>query len=166
MSAPPRVVPIGPASAPEMFALHAPLFDPPWSAESIAGQLREPSSFALAVWGEALEGFVLCRTAADEAEILIIAVAEHAQSRGLGRALMAAALRTAEAAGARSMWLEVAVDNGAALRLYDGLGFEEAGRRRRYYNRSSGERVDALLFRRALGEDRLTGPLQSPMITA
>ena len=48
------------------------------------------------------------------------------------------------------LWLEVAVDNAAAVALYEKAGFETTGRRPRYYARPSGERVDALLMRRLL----------------
>lgn len=166
MSGPPLVFPAGPEAAAEMQALHAPLFEAPWTTDGIAGQLAQPGCHALTARGEALEGFVLFRIAADEAEILIIAVAPAQQSRGLGRALLDEALRAAADAGARAMWLEVAVDNAPALGLYARAGFDEAGRRPRYYARASGERVDALLLRRALAEDRLTGSAQGSMVAA
>lgn len=164
MSSAPRVLPVGPERAREMQALHAPLFDPPWTVEAIAGQLSQAGSAAAAIGDEQLDGFVLFRTAADEAEILLIAVASGAQGRGLGKALLAHALRSAASAGARTMWLEAAVDNAPALGLYRNAGFEPAGRRPRYYSRTEGDRVDALLFRRALHGDCLTGSSAGSML--
>jgi len=47
------------------------------------------------------------------------------------------------------MVLEVAVDNAAAIALYEAAGFTVKGRRRRYYRRTDGN-VDAIIMRRAL----------------
>ena len=88
---------------------------------------------------------VLLRVAADEAEILTIGVA--ARRQGIARALMAAALERARAQGARTMFLEVAADNGAARGLYEMLGFAPAGLRQGYYAGGA----DALLLRLELG---------------
>jgi ribosomal-protein-alanine N-acetyltransferase len=90
---------------------------------------------------------VLARVAAGEAEILTLAVVPGARRRGLGAALMQAALARAAEAGAREMFLEVAEGNEAARRLYGALGFAGVGRRPRYY--SDGR--DALVLRRSLG---------------
>jgi ribosomal-protein-alanine N-acetyltransferase len=48
------------------------------------------------------------------------------------------------------LFLEVADDNPAALALYEGSGFEQAGRRRAYYARPDARRADALVLRRPL----------------
>lgn len=151
MSAPLRLEPLGPEAAPALHALHAPLFDPPWTTESLAGQIAQPESSAIAgLYAEELAGFVLFRTVLDEAEILILAVAPEHQRRGIGRTLLHAALGLAKARGAHAMWLEVAVDNAPALALYDSAGFSPSGRRPRYYQRRAGGPVDALLLRRTL----------------
>jgi [ribosomal protein S18]-alanine N-acetyltransferase len=44
-------------------------------------------------------------------------------------------------------FLEVAVDNRAAIALYERLGFHQAGRRLYYYDRGEAGRVDALVMR-------------------
>jgi [ribosomal protein S18]-alanine N-acetyltransferase len=69
-----------------------------------------------------------------------------ARRRGLGALLMAGALAQAVAGGAAAMLLEVAADNDAARALYARLGFEEVGRRRRYY----ADGRDALVLKRLL----------------
>jgi ribosomal-protein-alanine N-acetyltransferase len=133
------------AEAPALAALHAASMPPgaAWGAEAIALMLGLPGGFAL--WRPG-EGFVLARAAAGEAEILALAVLPAARRRGLGTALMEAAMAAALAHGAAAMFLEVAEPNGAARALYRGLGFTEAGRRRRYYADGS----DALVLRRDL----------------
>ncbi len=51
--------------------------------------------------------------------------------------------------GADSMFLEVRPSNAVALRLYQGMGFDEIGRRRGYYPDEEG-REDALILARTL----------------
>ena len=84
--------------------------------------------------------------AADEAEILTIAVAPAAHRQGIGAALLAAAMAQAALRGAAAMFLEVAEGNAAARALYAAAGFRQSGRRRRYYP----DGADALVLRRSL----------------
>ena len=63
---------------------------------------------------------------------------------------MEAAALTAEALGAESMFLEVAVDNAGAIGLYESAGFRVVGTRPAYYERVGAARVDATVMRREL----------------
>ena len=77
------------------------------------------------------DGFVLARAAAGEAEILTLAVAPAARGKGLGRALLQAAIDQAQGPWARAtIFLEVGADNPHALALYAGLGFAKVGMRK------------------------------------
>ena len=87
-------------------------------------------------------GFVMVRAAADEAEILTIAVAAEARRRGTGRALLAAAARGALTQGATRLHLEVASNNETARKFYADAGFIQTGRRACYYP----DGADALLL--------------------
>jgi len=122
--------------------LHAEAFDAPWTAAAFAGLLTQP--------GVILEaeprGFILVRAAANEAEILTLAVRPAARRSGVAWHLVEAAARRSAALGAERLLLEVAEDNGPARALYARLGFGTAGRRRRYYARPAREPVDALLL--------------------
>jgi [ribosomal protein S18]-alanine N-acetyltransferase len=120
-------------------AIHARAADAPWSAETIAGLLAQPGvSGLLALTGEAPQGFILCRVAADEAEVLTLAVLPEARRRGIARALVTAAMAQVTAGGAARLLLEVSVRNDAALALYRSVGFDEVGRRKDYYAESAG----------------------------
>ena len=110
-------------------ALHAACFNEAWDAASLRTMLAAPGAFAF----HHPDGFVLARVAGGEAEILTLAVAPYARGRGLGRALLRAAIAQAERAGAEEMFLEVGSDNQAALALYAGLGFVNVGWRKAYY---------------------------------
>jgi ribosomal-protein-alanine N-acetyltransferase len=91
--------------------------------------LASPGTFAF----HHENGFVLARAAGGEAEILTLAVAPAARGRGLGRALLKAAIAQAEALGAAALFLEVGGDNPHALALYASLGFVQVGMRKGYY---------------------------------
>ena len=125
--------------------IHAAAFPPRerWGADAMALQLALPGMIALL---DPRGAMVMARIAADEAEILTLAVAPEARRQGLARALLAEAARHAAAAGASALFLEVALRNTAARALYAGAGFAEVGRRRRYY--ADGD--DALVMRRIL----------------
>ncbi len=130
-----------------MAVLHAQLFDPPWSEESIRGLLDHPASTAfLAVIGnpKVPVGFVMAQLAADEAEILSIGVTKEWQRKGLGVRLMEGLMRAAKRAEAKRLFLDVAADNDGARGLYDRLGFLGTGLRRAYYTRPDGTKADAL----------------------
>ena len=95
--------------------------------------------------GEDAAGFVICRLAADECEIISIGVVPKRRRSAIATALLAAAIARAHGMGAKNVFLEVAADNKAAKGLYRQQGFAETGRRVDYYRRHEG-RVDALIM--------------------
>jgi ribosomal-protein-alanine N-acetyltransferase len=136
------------AEAPALARLHVRAFDHPWSEDEFAELLAGAGAFALAAEAETgLVGFVLCRALAGEAEILTLAVDPAARRRGVARALLAAAVAASQAAGAETLFLEVAADNAAAIGLYTGARFVRAGARPGYYARGEGVFVDAAVMR-------------------
>jgi len=133
--------------------LHAAGFAHPWSTDEVARLLADASTLAAAALDPArgsLRGFVIARLAADEAEILTVAVDAAWRSRGVGRALVSEALRRAANAGARAMFLEVDEGNAPALALYRHLGFIKVGERPGYYRRKDGSKALAVVMRRSL----------------
>jgi [ribosomal protein S18]-alanine N-acetyltransferase len=136
--------------------IHAASFEERWDEAALHELLAAPGTFALI----AGEGFVLIRLAADEAEILTLAVAPPSRRTGLGRALVVDGATEADGRGAKHMFLEVSTANLAALALYAGLGFREVGRRAAYYRAPQGDalilRADLPLAAPALGNSRQT----------
>lgn len=122
----------GPAHAAALAAIHHAAFPPGqrWGADAMVLQLELPGVFVLY---DERGGLVMARIAADEAEILTLAVLPAQRRQGLARALMAEALRQCAALGATTLFLEVATRNQPARALYAAMGFEEVGRRRGYY---------------------------------
>ncbi|WP_246450507.1 GNAT family N-acetyltransferase [Sphingomonas rhizophila] len=94
-------------------------------------------------------GFSLMRTVADEAELLLIAVAPEARRRGIGQALLEDFIDRAIADGARHLHLEVR-DGNPAIRMYHAAGFAVAGRRHEYYHGANGGHHDALTLRKTV----------------
>ncbi|HSZ73607.1 MAG TPA: GNAT family N-acetyltransferase [Rhizomicrobium sp.] len=125
--------------------IHATSFEDCWNEASLRDLLGSPGVFALIE----VESFILIRAAADEAEILTLAVAPEKRRGGMARALVEAAAAEAHRRGAQACFLEVNVANEAARALYTGLGFAEAGRRPAYYRSAKGS-ADALILKVAL----------------
>ena len=137
---PPLCAPNAPRNARR---IHAGAFAHPWSAARVRALLRARStlgSAALDPGDRPLRGFALSRLAADEAEILTIAVDPAWRRRGVGRDLLRAICGSAALAGARAMFLEVDEDNAAALALYARFGFIKVGERAGYYRRRTASR--------------------------
>jgi ribosomal-protein-alanine N-acetyltransferase len=134
-------------------ALYEACFCEPYGEPAVATLLMAPGSRALISRARVNElaqdvGFVIFRHAADEAEILSIGVVPGARRRGAGRALLAAAVEGAAAAGAAAIFLEVGEDNSAARVLYETAGFVPVGRRLNYYRRADRSRVAAIVMRK------------------
>ncbi|HEY1887117.1 MAG TPA: ribosomal protein S18-alanine N-acetyltransferase [Roseiarcus sp.] len=153
-SPPPVIRLLRPDRARACARLHGQGFAHPWSPEEMAGLIAGPSTLGAAALDPVngrLRGFILSRLAADEAEILTIAVDADHRGAGVGRALLSENLRQAANAGAKAMFLEVAKDNAPALALYERFGFVKVGERAGYYRRDDGTRATAVVMRKPLG---------------
>lgn len=140
---------LGPSSAGAIARLHAQCFEPGWSEREFASLLHLPANH-LCAWrpkGE-IQGFVLCRQALDEAEILTICVAPSARGKGLGLKLIERAHHDLSKNGIARLFLEVSTANIPARRLYDQAGYSEIGRRKAYYRDGN----DALVLEKTLIE--------------
>ena len=115
-----------------------------WSQDVFSLQLALPNVIGL-LHGE--DGLVLARVAGGEAEILTLAVMPAARRHGVAMGLLQAAIARLVASGAAVAFLEVSVENTAAMRLYLRQGFTQTGRRPAYYS----DRSDALVLRMDLG---------------
>ena len=89
---------------------------------------------ARATAGGPAVGFVATRAGRGVLEIHDLAVAAEQRGRGIGRALLRAAVASARRRGFRAVLLHVSTGNGAALELYTSEGFRAARRLRRFYS--------------------------------
>jgi len=129
-------------------AIHAASFPRGWDEDEFAALIAERAVVAdRAAVARTVIGFVLSRLAADEAEILSLAITPAWRGRGLSHPLLDLHLRRLAGRGARTVFLEVDEHNTPACRLYAGAGFIEVGRRQGYYDSGA----TALTLRRELG---------------
>lgn len=132
-----------------MAALHSASFRRGWGEDDIRSMLADKAVVAhRALRGHKLVGFIISRRAADEAEILSVAVAGAAQGRGLAGKLLDLHLRRLAGLGVRTVFLEVGENNTPAIRLYQRAGFEQVSRRQGYYQDGAGRQTAALVLRR------------------
>lgn len=150
-----RLAPAGPESAALLAALHARLFDDPWSEAAFKSLLAAPGGGAiLAVMKDQPAGFILYRAIAGEGEVLTFGVDPGFRRAGLGRALLAGMEAAALERGAHRLFLEVSETNTVAIALYEKAGWSTCGRRARYYPDGS----DARLLEKRLAKP---GPARS-----
>jgi ribosomal-protein-alanine N-acetyltransferase len=142
----------GPADASALAALHATSFRRGWSEAEFEQLLvdRAVLTDRASVGRNLVVGFIMSRRAADEAEILSVAVAKAWRKGGVATRLLALHLRKLAGMRVRRVFLEVDEANAAACRLYRRAGFREVGRRPGYYGGGGLARTAALVLRRDL----------------
>lgn len=149
---PPQLASAASRDAAAIAALHGASFHRGWSEQEVETLLLDRNVVAhRAMAGNRLRGFILSRCAADEAEILSVAVAPNYRGKGLGRDLLNLHLRRLAGMGVRAIFLEVDENNSPAIRLYRRAGFHEVGRRPNYYPAPGGKPATALVLRRDIG---------------
>ncbi|HEV7277597.1 MAG TPA: ribosomal protein S18-alanine N-acetyltransferase [Devosiaceae bacterium] len=152
----PRGLHIEPAlveDAAAIAALHARGFYRGWSQEEFADYIagRNTPVYVACDARRRIAGFAMLRLAADEAELVTIAVDPRWRRRGVGVALLRALFDDLRMTPARRLFLEVAADNPAALALYAAHGFEKLAERQGYYSRPDGRPATAIVMARELG---------------
>jgi ribosomal-protein-alanine N-acetyltransferase len=98
-----------------------------WIAEKNAGENKTMAGFAIVEWTTMPKGTV--------AYIQTIEVHPESRRRGIAAELLRRTEDSARAAGARSIWLHVDVENAAAIQLYRSRGYAQRGREEHYYAR-------------------------------
>ncbi len=119
---------------------------PHWTREQFVVELGSQRSLFLVAEGAGVSGYAVAWVVEAEAQVLSIAVHPSSTRRGTGRALFRELLGRARARGCSIATLEVSERNVAARRLYESEGFQETGRRPRFYPDSS----DAVLMDKPL----------------
>ena len=155
-----RVVPMHPDHLDELERLEKICFSRPWSRNMLAEELEnECAAFLVAeepATGRVL-GYAGVLVVADEGYITNVAVFPEYRRRGVARELIAVFDRFAQGSRLAFLTLEVRPSNTAAIALYRSFGFEEAGRRRNYYELP---KEDALIMTKeyAYGEEQNGDP--------
>ena len=122
-----------------------------WSEGSLLSHLSTPLCLTcLMEDGGEVIGYASGRALPPEAEVYRVAVLPRARRRGIGLSLLGALELRFAGHGCDRFFLEVRASNAPATRLYESLGYEKVGVRRRYY-RAPDE--DAALYEKILGEE-------------
>ena len=121
----------------------------PWSEGIFRDCLRVGYVCRVVTVNGAVTGYGVMSAGAGEAHILNLCIDGSSRCRGYGRMLLAYLLDRAAAAAMSEAYLEVRPSNSGAIRLYRGLGFEQVGTRRGYYQSAAG-REDAVVLKLSL----------------
>jgi ribosomal-protein-alanine N-acetyltransferase len=131
--------------------LHRASFHRGWGADEFEQILIERNALGHRLRrGRNIIGFIVSRMAADEAEILSVAVASRYRGRGYSRDLLRTHLGHLAALGMKTVFLEVEENNAPARALYQRAGFRTVGRRERYYKSATGTDLSAVVMQRDL----------------
>ncbi|WP_414832308.1 GNAT family N-acetyltransferase [Afifella sp. YEN Y35] len=142
--------------SPILARIHADAFRHAWTDGDFASFLSQNGVKALVafhtgrVTRRAPAGFILYRQAADDSEVLTLAVLNAYRRRGIAQRLVEETMRRLYHERVATLHLEVEAGNAAAVSLYRKLGFEEVGKRPAYYARDDHTRLPALVMRRDL----------------
>ena len=148
-----RLVPMTMEWIPQIAELERQCFSKPWNEQMLAEELENQCAAFLvaedAVTGDVL-GYAGLLVAADEGYITNVAVFPEQRRRGIAGQLLQVFLNFAQANRLAFLTLEVRPSNTAAIALYQGFGFQEAGRRKNYYDLP---KEDALILTRRFDEE-------------
>ena len=108
----------------------------PWSADDFRDLKNSGCEIIMSE-----NGFVVYRIAADEAEIITIGVNPDFRRNGIASAMIGIIEKTFKNQGVKKLFLEVALNNIPAQKLYESMGFKTVGLRPKYY-----DGVDAILM--------------------
>ncbi|MDX1548995.1 MAG: ribosomal protein S18-alanine N-acetyltransferase [Lysobacter spongiicola] len=133
------------ADVPSVHAIEIRAYEFPWTQGIFRDCLRANYPAWLLMGEGRIHGYFLLSVAAGEAHVLNICIAPEYQGRGLGRTLLRSLVRVAKARRVDRVFLEVRPSNPGAIQLYESEGFNEIGRRPRYYPARQG-REDALVM--------------------
>lgn len=147
----PAILDARPGDASALAALHRVSFRHGWSEEEFERLLIDRAAIAHVARANGgrgpVVGFVLAHRVADEAEILLVALAPGERGHGTAGKLLAKTLARLAALGVARVFLEVDEGNASARKLYARAGFAEVGRRAGYYRKPEGNAAALVLSR-------------------
>ena len=129
----------------QVHAIESATFARPWTREDFVKEMTANSCarYLVAEMDDKIIGFAGAWIVLDEAHVTNIAISREFRGMGYGKALTKALLQYAANLGVCYTTLEVRKSNERAQKLYQALGFEYVGTRKKYYE-DNGE--DALLY--------------------
>ena len=147
-----RIVPMTADHLDEVAELERICFSTPWSRNMLAEELDNYlSAFLVALDdNDQVAGYAGLQAVLDEGYITNVAVRPDCRKQGVAGKLLQVFLDFAQANHLAFLTLEVRPSNTAAVALYEKHGFQEAGRRKNYYE---APQEDALLLTKEFRHD-------------
>ena len=129
-----QILPMTADDIAQVAALEQACFSDPWPQSVLEKELEnELSLWLVAKQGGEVVAYVGSQSVLDEADMMNLAVREDARRQGIARSLVLALCRELSKKGVKTLTLEVRDSNEPAIRLYEALGFSQAGKRPNYY---------------------------------
>ena len=112
----------------------------PWSVNALRYEINNKESILkVAVRDDKVIGYVCIRTLLDITHVMKVTVLPDYKRNGIGNALLTESLKQLRVLkpDIEHVTLEVRESNGAAVNLYNNLGFRKTGVRKNYYKNPS-----------------------------
>lgn len=114
--------------------IEAECFSRPWSHNAFIAELSNPRAVTFVAKSDGdIAGFINLGFVLDEASVNNIAVKKAYRRRGIGKALLTAAITYCRNNRLTMLVLEVRKSNLSAIALYEQFGFQAVGIRKRFY---------------------------------
>ncbi len=140
-----EIQPMTAATVPQVAKIEAACFSDPWSCQAFEDELENPFSktWVACTSDQTVVGFLNAYFVLDEGSLNNLAVTADFRRQGIGRRLLETALSYCRQNGVRTFTLELRKSNLTAKSLYEAMGFEAVGERKRFYQNPT---EDALLM--------------------
>lgn len=114
-------------------------FDDFWSFSTFKEEVEnENSSYIIGKINNEIIGFAGLKKIFDQADIMNIVIKKTYRNQGIGTLLLENLILLAKDLNISTLFLEVNEQNKPAIHLYEKLGFEKLGVRKKYYNNNNG----------------------------
>lgn len=141
--------PLVPEDLPRMLDIEHQGYSHPWTEGVFLDCFKASYRLWGACLGDSLVGYAVVAYVLDEVQLMNLCVHPEGRGRGTGRRLLRHLIAEANRESMNQVLLEARLSNSVANKLYRSEGFEEIGRRPRYYPAPSGRedaRVMSLLL--------------------
>ena len=114
-------------------------FDDFWSFSTLKEEVEnENSSYIIGKINNEIIGFAGLKKIFDQADIMNIVIKKTYRNQGIGTLLLENLILLDKDLNISTLFLEVNEQNKPAIHLYEKLGFEKLGVRKKYYNNNNG----------------------------
>lgn len=111
-------------------------FSIPWSEEAFRDSLNSKNTiYVVAVIEDKVIGYCGIYLCPPEGNIVNVAIAKEYRRQHIGKKMLKFLFRKTKEADVTDVILEVRETNVAAIKLYENMGFEEAGIRKNFYEK-------------------------------